>query len=424
MVSRRAFLTSSAATFIVQPRSPASAGGATPPSRTAQSTLDAFIRAKMRRDRIPGVAACLCTPEGIRWAGTYGWANIERRVPMTIDALQNICSISKTFTTLALMQLWEAGRFRLDDDVNRYLSFPVRNPNHPRAPITFRHLLTHRSSIRDGSAYTRRYQCGDPSLALGDWIRGYLTEGGADYRREENFHRWAPETEWDYCNVAYGLIAHLVETIAGTPFPAYCRERIFAPLGMPETAWFLREIDVTRHVAPYTLVEADKARGPSWGGLPVGVLREDAASGKLGPGLHANCLYNHPNYPDGFLRTSVNQLSRYLRAHLAGGALGAQRLLQESTLRDMLTPQAGPSGRGTPARRAQGLTWYGLSSEVRGQITWGHGGSDPGINTDLRLLPAERIGAIVFMNTNGVRPEEITQRILEVAPELIEAGSG
>ncbi len=58
-----------------------------------------------------------------------------------------IASISKTITATAVMQLWEQGLFELDDDVNDYLPFNVRNPNHPDVPITFRMLLTHTSSI-------------------------------------------------------------------------------------------------------------------------------------------------------------------------------------------------------------------------------------------------------------------------------------
>ncbi|MGH9894991.1 MAG: serine hydrolase domain-containing protein, partial [bacterium] len=307
MISRRGFLASTALLALPSVR------GNVGTRLAAEAELDEFIQAKMRRDHIPGVAACLCNQEGIRWAGTYGLADIERHIPMTIDSVQNICSISKTFTATAVMQLREAARFRLDDDISDYLPFAVRNPRHPRAKITVRQLLTHQSSIRDGIAYSRQYRCGDPSLALGDWIRGYLGEGGAHYDAEENFHTWAPEEGWEYCNVAYGLLAFMVESVSGTPFPAFCRERIFAPLAMPETSWFLAGLDTSRHVTPYTYVAQGTARGPSWGGVPLGVIRSPGSQEKPKPGFNANCLYNHPNFPDGFLRTSVNQLSRYLR---------------------------------------------------------------------------------------------------------------
>ena len=90
-----------------------SLGSATRPS----PQIDAFIRERMNQYDIAGVAACLVKNDRIVWSNTYGFADLERELPMSLDWVQNICSISKTFATTALMQLWEQGRFELDDDV-------------------------------------------------------------------------------------------------------------------------------------------------------------------------------------------------------------------------------------------------------------------------------------------------------------------
>jgi CubicO group peptidase (beta-lactamase class C family) len=90
------------------------------------------------------------------------------------------------------MQLWERKKFALDDDVNAYLSFPVRNFAYPGLPVTFRQLLTHTSSIADGPAYEKSYVCGDSRVPLGQWLRDYLTAGGALYDPQRNFHSWKP----------------------------------------------------------------------------------------------------------------------------------------------------------------------------------------------------------------------------------------
>lgn len=406
-MQRRSFLATSAAVFGY-----ARVAGASP-SRPADD-LDAFIIAKMARDHIPGVVAALIRGQEIAWSNSYGFADLERRIPMSLDTIQNIASISKTFTTAALIQQVEAGQFSLDDDIQRHLPFPVRNPAHPDAPITIRQLLTHRSSIRDGSAYSRRYACGDPSLPLADWLRGYFTPGHADYSAKENFHAWAPGGGWDYCNLAYGLAAHLVEVATGTDFERYCRERLFGPLGMTDTSWYLRNVDQSRHAVPYTFVGGGEARGPAWGGTAQGVIRPAGAPPPQAiEGFQANCRYNHPNFPDGFLRTSVRQLARWALCHLSGGTVSGTgaRILDQRSVQALLTVQR------VEGRRSQGLTWYATTT-VRGQLAWGHGGSDPGVNTHLHLLPTEGIGSIVFLNTNGARPEEITERILSVAPTL------
>jgi CubicO group peptidase (beta-lactamase class C family) len=103
----------------------------------SQTNLDAFIQAKMERSHIPGLAAAVIKRREVVWSKGYGWADIDRRVEMTPDTLQNIGSISKTFVGTAVMQLKEKGALRLDDEVDKYLDFSVRNPNHPDSPIPF-----------------------------------------------------------------------------------------------------------------------------------------------------------------------------------------------------------------------------------------------------------------------------------------------
>ena len=119
----------------------------------ATSELDRVILKTMAEQHIPGIAACIVNKHDVLWSNTYGWANLETRTPMSLDGIQNIGSISKTFVATAVMQLHELGLLDLDRDINDYLAFPIRNPNFPDTPITTRQLMTHTSSLRDGSAY-------------------------------------------------------------------------------------------------------------------------------------------------------------------------------------------------------------------------------------------------------------------------------
>lgn len=378
-------------------------------SGASSSEIDAFIAERMARYHLAGVAACVVRDDRIVWSHSYGLADLEQRAPMSLDGIQNICSISKTFTTTALMQLWEQGRFQLDDDVGAYTPFPVRSPHHPDLPITFRHLLTHVSSIRDGNWYNQMYRCGDPEVSLAAWIEGYLRPGGQFYDAQENFQTRPTGETWEYNNVAYGLLGYLVQEISGEDFSDYCQRHVFAPLGMDETSWYLADIDVASHVVPYTYREGEEVRSPTWGGSPLGVILE--GSGPSVPeedGHHANCIYNHPNFPDGFLRTSVRQLSRAARAYLNGGVLDGERVLEARTVQRMMQLEH------QAPDRVQGLTWY-RNTEVRGSEIWGHGGSDPGINTDIRLVPDEGVAAIVFTNTWGGNLWEITDYLVRAA---------
>jgi CubicO group peptidase (beta-lactamase class C family) len=158
--------------------------------------------------------------------------------------VQNIGSISKSLIATAVMQLWKKGKFQLDDDVNEFLPFNVRNAFHPDTPITFRLLLTHRSGIADSPAYRSSYACGDPSIPLEKWLKEYLAPGGRYYQKKANFHTWKPGKENHYSNMGFGLLGYLVERVSGESLPQYTRENIIKPLGMKKTGWLLSEIDV------------------------------------------------------------------------------------------------------------------------------------------------------------------------------------
>jgi len=363
-----------------------------------QSDLDEFILETMEANHIPGLSACIVKKDKLVWAKQYGWADVENKIPMAADTIQNIGSISKTITATAVMQLWEKGKFKLDDDVNTYLSFKVRNPDYPDDPITFRQLLTHKSSIKDGQAYGKSYACGDPTISLKDWITEYFTPGSTYYDARENFHTWKPGTikiprgPRAYTNVGYGLLGYLAEVLSGMDFAEYCKKHIFVPLGMTQTGWHLADIDVSRHAIPYSYYPENfkqpedlelRSLLPRYG--------PDKQSIKKGA-FFPHCLYSFPNYPDGLIRTSVQDLSRFLRAYINGGTFEGVPILQKETIASMLSDR----------HLGRGLCWY-TQKYKGGILTWGHGGGDPGISTQMLFIPEDDTGVIVFFNCDSPR---------------------
>jgi CubicO group peptidase (beta-lactamase class C family) len=382
-------------------------------SNPRQRSLDEFIRQRMKAANIPGLSAGIVKKDRVVWTGAFGWADVEDKKTMTEETIQNIGSISKTITATAVMQLFEQGKFKLDDDVNGYLPFPVRNPRFPVDPITFRQLLTHKSSIKDGPAYEHSYSCGDPTVPLKDWIKGYLVPGGKDYSGEDNFHDWRPGTKetpvWSYSNVGFGLLGYLVEVMSGRDFADYSRDNIFVPLGMKATGWYLADIDIAQHAIPYSLLSEDRR-------LPPGITFDtflprygkDKQSARIG-GLFPHCLYSFPNYPDGLIRTSVRDLSRFLRAYASGGTFEGKRILKEETVRTMLSKE----------HFGRGLCWSDATLK-NGDGAWGHSGGDPGISTQMLFRPSDLVGIIVFFNldTPGKASEEIVERLFDEAAEF------
>jgi CubicO group peptidase (beta-lactamase class C family) len=372
--------------------------------------LDRFIETELQTQHIPGLAACIVKSGRVVWSKGYGWANIEKRVAMSPDdTVQNIGSISKTVVATAVMQLWEKGKFQLDDDVNEFLPFAVRNPFHPDTPLTFRLLLTHRSSIADSPAYGASYACGDPSIPLEKWLQSYFIPGGRYYDKKPNFHPWKPGAKNSYSNIGFGLLGYLVERTSGESLPDYTKKHIFEPLGMKKTGWFLSGIDAGRHAVPYVPASnsttSEELKAYEKFGILGGEAEPDPVSGDYRP----LCLYSFPNYSDGALRTSVNQLARLLLAYVNNGSYGGAKLLAADSVRLMLTPQAAT----TPH---QGLCW--ATTQKNGQRHWGHNGSDPGIRTNMSFRISDGVGAIVFVNRSGLELSKFNDCLFEQSSQF------
>ncbi len=317
------------------------------PAQTVDASIDSIISNFMSDRKVPGFAACIVRDDAIIWSKAYGNADIENKVPMSIDGVMNIGSISKTFTTAAAMQLWEKGLLDLDEDVSKYLDFKVQNPKYAHKKITVFQILTHTSSILDGKAYGLNYSCGDPTITLQDWIYSNLRPEGKFFNAGDNFGDWAPGSgQRRYSNVSFGLLGLIVEKIAKQPFNEYCQEFIFKPLGMDHTGWMLGEIDVKKHIIPYAYVTEQNRKSL----LGESRLYPTAAGFKTGTFIPA-CLYSFPNYPDGLVRTSVKELSSYLIAMMNGGDFKGKKILKKGTVEKMLSLQVADNN-------YQGLTWH------------------------------------------------------------------
>jgi CubicO group peptidase (beta-lactamase class C family) len=304
--------------------------------------------------------------DGITWAGAYGRANIAHRRATTPDTIFMLASISKTVMSVAVMQAVEDGLLDLDADVNDVVPFVVRNPRHPRDPITLRMLLTHTSSIRDDwPTIIPFYSHGDSTIPLGSYLRRYLDPGGDLYRADRSYSEWKPGARYDYCNLAAALAGFMVEAASGTPFDRWCDDRIFAPLGMDRTDWHLAGLDRTQIAMPY-----------HW---------EDGSFVAYGQ-------YGYPDYPDGELRTSAPGLAKHLQAFMSFGELDGVRILDADTVREMRRAQFPDVAHG------QGLIWYRFA--LRGMPLMGHNGGDSGVATQMYFRPSDDVGVIVLANGN------------------------
>lgn len=339
--------------------------------------MDKQIANWMERHNVPGLAACIVKSDKIVWSGGYGMANLTKGIRFTPDqTLFQIASISKTITAAAVMQLRDKGFFKLDDDVGKFLKFPVRNPRYPEQPITFRHLLTHTSSLDEGEALYATYAAGDPTMSLDEVVTKYFATKRW-FWRPDNYCKYAPGAKECYSNAGYALLGYLVEAIGRQPLEEYLEQNVYSVLRMNETSFYIAKLNPEKQARPYTY--ARKLKRELSPGDGDGNLLPKGVSPKVGYNEHA--LYSYPTLADGMVRTSVNQLANFMIAMMNGGRFDGAQLLGEETVNEMLS--------------GKGLCW------CRTGDYWGHDGSDPGCETEIMLNPETKIGFIIFANAEA-----------------------
>ncbi|AXE17359.1 serine hydrolase [Runella rosea] len=340
---------------------------------TPKTSIDSFIESKMSETGIVGIGASIIVDKKIVWTNGYGYADKETKTPFTPSTIMNIASISKTFTGFCIMKAVEEGKVSLDEDINSYLPFKVINPNFPNGKITLRHLATHTSSIIDRHPiYSETYYYGgNKPEPLGDFLKNYFVEGGKYYSKD-NFLNAKPATNRDYSNIGAGLAGYIVELRTGKKLNEYAKEHIFNPLKMQNSGWSLTEIDLNKHTKLYE---------------------------KKGDSIVQVQLYEGTTYPDGGVRTSVNELSNFFISLLNEGKFKKTRILKKETIQEMLRFQYTETNKPENVKLNkvnQGIFW----ATKLGATRIGHNGSDPGVRTFMLSDLNKEYAVIVFFNTS------------------------
>jgi CubicO group peptidase (beta-lactamase class C family) len=341
--------------------------------------IDQFITSTMQEHNIPGLAALVIKGNQVVMAKGYGVADKSKGTPVTPDTDFLISSCSKTIGAVTLMQLYDQGKFNLATDINTYLPFSARNPNFPDTPITARQLLTHRSSIaRDYEGNVEAVNPGDPTVSLADFYRSFFASG-TTYYSDKNFDNAAPGSQYEYSNTGAALWAYLAEALAGQPFYQLSQQSLFSQLGMTNTGWRISDVD----------------------GSTLATLYDDR-DGNLVPVP----AYSYIDYPSGSVRTSTNQLAKFLMMFMNGGQYNGVQLLSPATVAEMQKRQI------PQLDAAQGLGWH--YSKFGNDDVIGHDGEDTGSSFYMYFRPSDNTGVIILMN---VRDENETADGA-IAPQL------
>lgn len=322
--------------------------------RPAFRLIDGYAAQLMQEAGTPGLALALVDRTGTITVRAYGYADLERGIPVTPATRFEIGSISKSFTAIALLQLADSGRFDPAAPVTRYL--PWFTPATRWRPVTGHDLLTHTAGLpadRDDIPSSRAQ---------------------AYFARERTLGS-APGERWAYSNIGYQLLGAVLETLAGKPYPEIITERILEPLGMTATA------------AQFTHVTRPR--------LAVGYepLYDDRPARPADPLVRATWVEYGSG--DGSIVSNATDMGAYLTMLLNEGRGPKGTFLSAARYRVLMQPHA---------RTTRDGDHYGYGmflGTLGGRPVFQHSGGMIGYTSHLIGEPGLGIGAVALVNGPG-----------------------
>jgi len=324
--------------------------------------FDSRINFFMKLGHMPSLSACIVKNDSVVWSDSYGFYDLKQKKSASQNTVYMVGSISKMFTALAIMQLYEKGLFDLDDNISKYLPFHISNPKYPEVNITFRMLLAHQSSLADSSIslFLIFSLLGYPY----NWFNEFLKPGGKIYN-PRNWMDYPPGEDQEYSSLGYEILGYLVEKISNQTFQSYCENNIFDPLDMNSSSFYISDFNINIIAIPYYWLMGKYIKLP---------------------------FYENRNYAAGGLKSTIRDLSHFLIVHLNDGIYNNTRLLNKSTI-DIMQIIQYPNG-------SDGFAWkFRKFSDGRTYLT--HNGTIPGYHSRVSIFPQDRIGIIFLYNQNN-----------------------
>jgi CubicO group peptidase (beta-lactamase class C family) len=340
---------------------PAARAADTAPDDPAQ--IDRLLSKAFPSDG-PGAAVLVVSSGQTVLRKGYGLADLELGVPADPKHVFRICSITKQFTAVAILQLVEAGKVRLEDPITKYLpDFTTSG-----APVTVAQLLTHTAGV--------------PSVgSVAEWSKVWRTDMSVADLLSQGKNKpldFPPGTDFRYSNTGYVLLGAVIEKVSGQRYAEYVQTHLFAPAGMTSSCYDMDERVIPQRVRGYM------REGQGWANAPYISMTQPYAAGGL--------------------LSTVDDLWRWEQALRSG------KLISPASLAKAHTQAVLPDGRGTH----YGFGWE--VGEIGNHSTIEHGGGMPGFSAhEIRVADAD-LYVVILANAYDLpaSPKSLSHRIAEV----------
>ena len=349
---------------------------------SAVALARAWLEGQRAYERIPGISTAIVYRDETLWSGGFGSADVATGRPASAETLYSICSISKLFTSIGIMQLRDAGKLRLDDPVGAHLPWFRMKTTQGEGDVTIEGLLTHASGLPQEPAYAY-WSAPDFKMPTREEI---ITSAG----RIDALY--APEKHHRYSNLGFELLGEIVATESGEPYSSRIQKSILGPLSLSSTTPFIPEAERgKRFAAGYSSLNREGQRTP----IPFFTMKGvDAAAG---------------------FASDANDLARFASWQLRLLAKGGQDVLKATTLAEM-----------------QRIHWvepdfqtlWGLGFRIwknESVFLAGHEGSCPGFRSALLVSPADGVATVFLANSQGVDSPAWAMRLYDIISPAVKA---
>ncbi|RKE87236.1 serine hydrolase domain-containing protein [Epilithonimonas arachidiradicis] len=316
--------------------------------KLVQSSDEFFNKNLQQNKNIVGISAAIIVNDSVIWSNGFGYADKFNNVPMTTNTIVNMGSITKTFTSLSVMQLQQRGSLNINDPLNSYLTdFRPKTKNIDIKDITVRSVLTHTSGIQPDIWKNSDLKSGKYTDVLGYINDTYIT--------------YPPGMVGLYSNAGYNILGTLVKTVSKQDYAAYVHQNIFAPLGMSQSGFAM---DGLKYRSKIYL-----------GGNEVEEYElRDIASG----GIYTN----------------INDFSKYAIELMKAYNGESSSIIDSPTIREMFSLQ----NQNVPIEsNKKGLGWFMFKNDSNFAVY--HAGSAGFAQAKLLLIPKSKFAVIVMTNS-------------------------
>lgn len=348
----------------------------------ALSIIDAWIEGTRHYEQIPGISVGFVRDQDLIWTNGYGSSNLASGRPAGDDTLYSICSISKLFTAIGILQLRDEGQLELNDSIEEHLDwFDIEQAHDDSGSISILSLLTHSSGLPRESDYP--YWNG-PDFP-------FPTRAQMIDRLSVQETLYPSQYYFQYSNLALSLAGEVIAERSGQDYDEYINQRILGPLAMSDTrTYYPEDLRGEQLAIGYTGMHRDLARKPVNPFFARGIT---AAAG---------------------FTSSVNDLAKFASWQFRLLENGAEEVLAANTLREMhrvhwVDPDWETTwGIGFNVRRDDDTTFVS------------HGGGCPGYITSFTMVPKDKIAAVVLTNAGDGPAGRMAVNALKILGPAIE----